>query len=86
MAVTIDLDPEVEAGYAAQAVARGMSLPEYLRRLLEQQTASIASRPPRQLSPEECAAFWREAVKGLPDTPPLSRAAISRDSIYSGRG
>jgi hypothetical protein len=38
------------------------------------------------LSPEERATAWRESVKGLPDTKPLSDEAASRESNYSARG
>lgn len=37
-------------------------------------------------SPAERAAAWRESVKGLPQTEPLSDEAISRESMYSDRG
>lgn len=83
MSVTIELPPEIEAGLAALAAARGISLPEYLRHLFEEQ---VYAGTGRLLSPAERAAAWREAVKGLPDTPPLSDEAISRESIYSARG
>ena len=41
---------------------------------------------PAALSPAERAALWRESIKGLPPTPPLSDEAISRESIYDSRG
>lgn len=34
------------------------------------------------LSPAERAAAWRASVEGLPILPPLSDAAISRETIY----
>jgi len=84
MTVKIELPPEIEAGLALQAAAQGVSLPEYLRHLLEDQVAAGAGDS--TLSPAERATAWREAVRGLPDTPPLSDEAISRESIYSARG
>ncbi len=42
--------------------------------------------PKQAPSPTERAALWRASVTGLPDTAPLSDAAISRESIYSARG
>lgn len=83
MSVKIDLPPEIEANLAAQAAAQGIPLPEYLRRLLEEQ---VSMGTGNALSPEERAAAWRESVKGLPDTKPLSDEAISRESIYTARG
>lgn len=82
MSVKIELPPEIEANLAAQAAAQGIPLPEYLRHLLEEQ----ASAPKVRKTPEERAAFWRESVKGVPDTTPLADEAISRESIYAERG
>ncbi len=79
----IELPPEIEAGLAARAAAEGVSLPEYVARVLLEQLARDATGT---LSPAERAAAWREAAKGLPRTPPLSDEAISRESIYSDRG
>ena len=83
MSLKIELPPAIEAGLAARAAAEGVSLPEYVERLLmEQVTRDLTST----LSPAERAAAWREAAKGLPRTPPLSDEAISRESIYRARG
>jgi len=82
MTVTIELSAEIEAGLAALAEARGLSLPEYLQRLAEEQVAVHAAG----LSPAERAAAWLASVEGLPLVPPLSDAAISRESIYGPRG
>jgi hypothetical protein len=81
MTVIVDLRPETEANLATLAAAQGVSLEEYVSRLLEGQTPG---QPP--LSPAERAALWREAAEGLPHTPPLSDEAISRESIYDARG
>lgn len=83
MTVTIELPADVEAGLVAQAHAHGMALPLYVQRLLRDQVP-VEMSP--NLSPTERAAAWREAVKGLPHTPPLSDQAISRESIYGDRG
>jgi hypothetical protein len=82
MTVTIELSPELEASLGALAAARGVELPEYVQHLLEEQVSIHAEN----LSPAERAAAWRASVNGLPLRPPLSDAAISRDSIYDVRG
>lgn len=82
MTITLELSSELEAGLSAMAVARGLTLPEYLRRVLEEQLPPQAT----DLSPEARAAAWREAARGLPHTSPLSDEAISRESIYGDRG
>lgn len=83
MSVKIELPPEIEANLAARAAAQGIPLPEYLRRLLEDKAAAGKGNP---LSPEERANFWRDTAGGLPETKLLSDEAISRETIYSGRG
>lgn len=83
MTVTIDLPPDIEADLVAQAQAQGLALPQYLEHLLREQ---IPARAVTSLSPIERAAAWRESVKDLPYTPPLSDDAISRENIYRDRG
>jgi hypothetical protein len=83
MSVKIELPPEIEANLAAQAAAQGIPLPEYLQHLLEERAAAGKENP---LSPQERANFWRDSAGGLPDTKPLSDEAISRETIYAGRG
>lgn len=83
MSVVLDLPPEVEAGLAAQARARGLALRDYLTEMVQKgaQVHTIEA-----LSPEQRAALWREAARNLPQNPPLSNEAISRASIYRPRG
>jgi hypothetical protein len=83
MTVTIELPPEMEASLVAQAQAQGLPLPQYLQHLLREQIPAHAGVAG---SPAERAAAWRESVKGLPHTPPLSDEAIGRESIYGDRG
>ena len=81
MTVTIELPPEIESSLVAQAEARGLPLAQYVEYLLREQVPIHAAA----LTPAERAAAWRESVKGLPNTPPLSDEAISRESIYGDR-
>jgi hypothetical protein len=83
MTITIELPPDIAASLAALAAEQGMSLPEYLQRLLEDQ---VAPRKAPSLSPAERAQLWRESAKGVPRTPPLSDEAVSRESFYDDRG
>jgi hypothetical protein len=79
----VALPPEIEAALAARAASEGVSLPDYVARLLMEHVSRDATGT---LSSAERAAAWREAAKGLPITPPLSDEAISRENIYSTRG
>ena len=83
MTITIELPPEIEAGFAALAAARGVTLQVYLQHLLEEQ---IPARIILPMSPAERGAAWRESAKKFPHTPPLSDEAISRENLYAERG
>lgn len=83
MTLAIELRPEIEAGLAVLAAERGLSLTQYVHRLLDEQ---VPGQEKPALSPAERARIWRESVKGVPHTAPLSDDAVSRESIYAGRG
>ena len=78
MTLTIDLKPEVEAGLAAQARAKGVSVTEYVRSLLEQFAQSGS-----QMTGEQRVNALHEWAKGFPQVAPLSDEVISRESLYS---
>ena len=81
MTVTLDIKPEMQAGLLAMAEASGLSLQQYIFRMVENSV-----RAPSPLTPEERAARWVESAKRFPNTPPLSDADIGRDTIYGERG
>jgi hypothetical protein len=83
MTVTIELPPEIEVALVAQAKAEGVPLSQHVENLLRAQVPVQGVAP---LSPAERAAAWRESVKDLPHTPPLSDEAISRENLYGERG
>jgi len=83
MTMTIELLPETEAELSSLAAEQGLSLTQFVRRLLE---GHVPDHDQTMLSPVERAAAWRDCVRGLPHTPPLSDEAISRKSIYDARG
>jgi hypothetical protein len=78
MTLTFDLKPEAEAGLAAQARAKGVSVAEYVRSLLEQ---FATSGPP--MTGEQRVNAMHEWAKGFPQGAPLSDEAISRESLCS---
>jgi hypothetical protein len=84
MIVTLDLCPEVEAQLVAQANAKGLSLPDYLKRVVELQAsarAALTSAP--SMSHEEWEREFEALIDSFPQQPVLSDEAISRDSIYT---
>ena len=78
MTLIIDLKPEVEAGLAAQARAKGLSVVEYVGSLLEQ-----FAPPVGQMTPDQRAAALYEWAKEFPQVATLSDEAMSRESFYS---
>jgi hypothetical protein len=85
MTLTLDLPPQVEKAYLAEAQARGLPLAEVVREVL---VAARPADPAAELSPEEWVREFREwaqshAGLGLPI---LSDEDISRESIYADRG
>ena len=83
MTLTLTLTPDKETRLAEQARRAGLSLDEYVQRLVDQ-TAEETTPPPPRLSPEERIArlvAWAES-HGT-DTPLLTDEAISREAIYS---
>ena len=81
MTVTLDIKPEMQAGLLALANASGMSIDQYISKVVEDSV-----RAPSLLAPEERAARWVESARRFPDTPSLSDGDISRESIYGDRG
>jgi hypothetical protein len=85
MPSVLEVHPDTAAKITAQAAARGVSVDTYLRLLVEQQREKAETQ--QTLSPQEKARLWREwAASHQVDTPLLSDEAISRESIYEGRG
>jgi hypothetical protein len=83
MTTTIELPRHIEARLAAMAAEQGMALPDYLQHLLVEE---VPPRKAASLSPADRARLWRDSAKGLPQTPPLSDEAVSRESFYDARG
>ncbi len=85
MTVTLNLPPQVELAYLAEAHARGVSLDTLVRDVL------LEFRPVpalAELAPEEWVAEFKAWMRShaAEDLPLLSDDAISRDFIYRERG
>jgi hypothetical protein len=85
MTVTLNLPPDIEQAYLAEAQAKGMSLDELVRNLL----LSLSPCPPAtELSPEDWVSqfkAWTRSHAG-DNLPLLSDEAMSREFIYRERG
>ena len=83
MTVTLNLSPEKEAAFKAQAQVRGLSLEQWLLEVADQsvQIPSIAHL--QKTDPQEWARYFDAWVDSHdPNTPVLSDEVMSRESIY----
>jgi len=84
MTVTLDLPPEREAAFQAEAQARGLSLEQWILEVVSQHvlpSGSIAHL--QKANPQEWARQFRAWADGHdPNGPVLSDEAMSRESIY----
>ena len=84
MIVTLELRPEVEAQLQLQAKTRGLSLQDYLKKVVElQATAWAARNSVETVSNDEWERGFEALIDSFPPQPLLSDEAISRDSIYT---
>lgn len=87
MTLQIDLTPEIEDRLRDKAAREGLSPGELARRLIENGLPAFSPSTTTMMTPAERAAAFRAwADSRDPNTPVLSDEAISRDSIYEGRG
>lgn len=85
MTLTLNLPPQVEQAYLAEAQARGLSLDALVRDVLlaRQPSPSAADMTPEQWVDE--FRSWVHSHSGE-DLPLLPDEAISREFIYQDRG
>jgi hypothetical protein len=83
MTVTLNLPPEKEAAFQAEAQARGLSLEQWMLEVAEQQVQPVSIAHLQKTNPQEWARHFDAWVNShSPDTPVLSDEAMSRESIY----
>jgi hypothetical protein len=84
MTVTLDLPPEKEAAFKAEARARGLSLEQWMLEAADRQVQPVSIAHLQKTNPEEWARQFREwSDSHDPNIPVLSDEAMSRESIYS---
>lgn len=87
--MTLELTSEIAAGLESIAVARGISIEEYLKQSIERDTMKLSERkgyvdlPPDQWKREFRAWVASHADDNLPS---LSDEDMSRENIYAERG
>ena len=83
MTVTLNLPPEKEAVFQAQAQARGLTLEQWMLEVADQQVPPVSSAHLQKTNPEEWARQFDAWVNSHdPNIPVLSDEAMSRESIY----
>jgi hypothetical protein len=79
MTVTLDLPPDKEAAFKAQAQARGLSLEQWMLEIAAQQVEPVSIGHLQKTNPREWARqfdIWVDSHS--PATPVLSDGAMSR--------
>ena len=79
MTITVELPPEIEERFLAQARVRGLTLSAYVQEILARSGSVTAPA----LSTDELNRLLDEAADLVPDGLPLSDDAMSRESIYT---
>ena len=83
MTVTLNLPPEKEAAFKAQAQARGLSLEQWMLEVPDQSVQPVSIAHLQKTNPQEWARYFDAWVDSHdPNTPVLSDEAMSRESIY----
>jgi hypothetical protein len=79
----IELSPEREAALRTRAQSLGLSVEDWLLSLVEQAVPATSIAHLQKTDPEEWARQFRAwADSHDPNTPVLSEAAMSRESLY----
>jgi hypothetical protein len=83
MTVTLNLPPEKEALFQAQAQARGLSLEQWILEGAERQVEPVSIVRLQKTDPAEWARQFRAwSDSHDPNIPVLSDEAMSRESIF----
>jgi hypothetical protein len=86
MTVTLNLPPEKEAAFKAQAQARGLSIEQWMLEVADQSVQPVSIAHLQKTDPEEWGRQFRAwADSHDPNIPVLSDEAMSRESSYPDR-
>jgi len=81
MTITLELPPDLEARFVAEAKAKGVPVSELVKVYLYHAPAELS---PKQLTAEEVDRELEEAADLIPEgIPALPDEAMSRESIYT---
>lgn len=83
MAMKLELNPAAEAGLLAQAQARGLSLEDFVKQVLEER--GIGGGQAARLSAEERLQAFEEFMAGFESPAVLPEETFQRENWYSDR-
>lgn len=83
MSITLNLLPDQEAAFQAQAQASGLTVEQWMLKVARQHVQPVSIAHLQKTNPQEWARQFRIwADSHRPDIPILSDEAMSRESIY----
>jgi len=81
MTITLELPPDLEARFVAEAEATGIQVSEVVKAYLYH---AVPGRDQKLPTADEIDGAFEEAADFIPEgVPPLSDEAMSRESIYT---
>jgi hypothetical protein len=81
MTIMVELPPEIEERFLAEARVRGLTLGAYVQEFLVRSGPATATTP--ALPTDELNRLLDEAADLVPSGPSLSDSAMSRESMYT---
>jgi hypothetical protein len=81
--VPVSLTLAEDAALRARAKAEGVSVDSLLREAVVRLISGAPVHSPNSLTPEEWEKEFAAWIDGMPNFPPLSDEAISRENIYT---
>ena len=83
MTITLNVPPEKESAYKAQAQARGLSLEQWMLEIADQSLPPTSVADLQKTNPHEWGRHFDAWIDSHnPNTPVLSDSAMDRESIY----
>ena len=79
MTLKLELPPDIEARYQAEAKAKGVPVDEFIKVYLIQHAPTAEPLP---MSVEDWEKAFDEWADSFPDTPPIPDEALRRELIY----